>query len=476
MSVTIHKTDWLEARRCPAKAWFGIHVGISPPGPAIDFLVDQGREIALKARELFPGATFNARYQAGPLSVTVDILDRVETGGWRVFEVRSSLASKPNSRRTGDARDLLGDLAYTVMVLRRAGLEIVGASVLLLSPQYRYGDPVDKLFEIFDKTELVEERVLEFEEQFPALSETLLSAEPPAVALNANCRKCEYFATHCIGRGIAHSVLEIPHLRFKEMQMLSDAGIVDFNAVPDDFPLIERQQRAKYCVQTGNRYIGPQLKGKLESIQWPCYYLDFESVMTALPLHRGHGCYRPILTQFSVHRREHFDAPPTHAEYLADAQRDCDREFAEALLAALGDTGSIFVYSVFEQDSIQALVAQFPDLAERLQNLVFRLVDLLPIIQKYVYDAAFRGRTTLKRVLPALVPDLSYKGLAIQDGGTAVALFARMAHGEISGDAMAQTRRDLLEYCAMDTLAMVRLHEALWSLCAVRQAFPAGAF
>ncbi len=467
VAATIHKTDWLEARRCPAKAWFGIHLGIAPPGPAIDFLIDQGREVALQARELFPDAQFNVRYQAGPLSVTVDVL-QPEGSGYRVVEVRSNLATRPSSRRGGDVRDLVADLAYTVMVLRRAGVEVVGASVVLLSPQYRYGDPVGSLFEMFDKTERVEERVLEFEAQAEALVETLLNPATPPANLNANCRKCEYFATSCIGRGIAHSVLEIPNLRFQEMQLIAEAGIVDMNDLPDDFPLIERQQRAVYCIQTGNRYVGPQLKGKLDSIQWPCYYLDFESVMTALPLYPGHGCYRPILTQFSVHRRENLQAPHSHREYLADATRDCDREFAEALLDALGDTGSIFVYSVFEQDSINALALQFPDLANRLHALVGRLVDLLPIIQKHVYDAAFRGRTTLKRVLPALVTDLSYNGLAIKDGGTAVALFARMAKGEITGDAVAQVRRDLLDYCRMDTLAMVHLHEALWSLCATR--------
>ena len=75
--------------------------------------------------------------------------------------------------------------------------------------------------------------------------------------------------------------------------------------------------------------------------------------------------------------------------------------------------------------------------------------------------AEFRGSFSIKRVLPVLVPELSYEGLPIGDGDTAVAKFARMALGQYDGDKRGEIRQQLLVYCRLDTLAMVELHRKL---------------
>jgi hypothetical protein len=140
------------------------------------------------------------------------------------------------------------------------------------------------------------------------------------------------------------------------------------------------------------------------------------------------------------------------------------------LIEKLGDRGSIIVYSTFEETRIKALQEAFPDLTKRLQAILDRLINLLPVIEDYVYHPDFRGSFSIKKVLPVLVPDLSYAGLDVADGDTAITRFARMAKGEISGDEVTATRRQLLDYCKMDTFAMVRLHETLSQLAAGRRA------
>ena len=486
--MKIEKSHWLDARRCASKAWFGLHSPDQPLSESSRFLFEQGREVALRARGLYPAGVvagslertrhlvaepavsviFDARFEAGPFAASVDILVRGEAG-WQILEVRSSLASKPVSRR-GEGRDLTGELAYAAMVLREAGVPVAGASVAQLSRQYRFGDSLEQLFEISDKTAAVELRLAETGASRARIAESILSEDRPEARFCSACRKCEYFASHCLGRGLEHTVLEIPGLKSRETKELADLGVVDLALLPPEFPLTDRQQRARECALTGNRYIGPQLAGQLNAMEWPCYYLDFESVMTAFPLYPGHGCHSPVLTQFSLHRRQDWREEATHSDYLADPARDCAREFAEALLSRLGDRGSILVYSEFEGAQIRALAAQFPDLESRLTALSGRIVDLLPIIQRHVYDPAFRGRTTLKKVLPALVHDLSYAGLVIQDGGTAVARFARMATGDITGSEALLVGQQLRDYCRMDTLAMVRLHEVLSDLAGARRA------
>jgi hypothetical protein len=264
-----------------------------------------------------------------------------------------------------------------------------------------------------------------------------------------------------LGKGIEHSVLEIPGLHYKKLQRLSAAGIVDFALIPADLGLNDKQERAKKGALSGQTVTDPGLKGALASIVWPCYYLDFETVMLALPLYPGHGCHRQVLTQFSVHRRDGLGAELHHSEYLADATTDCERQLAEALIQALGNRGSILVYSSFEATRIKALRDTFPDLAVPLQAILDRLKDLLTIIQNNIYHPDFRGSFSIKAVLPALVKDLSYEGLAVADGDTAITRFARMARREITGDAVEVTRQQLLEYCKTDTLAMVRVHDVL---------------
>jgi hypothetical protein len=185
-----------------------------------------------------------------------------------------------------------------------------------------------------------------------------------------------------------------------------------------------------------------------------------------LPLYDGHGCHQQVLTQFSIHHRDSIDSEVRHSEYLADATKDCQREVAEALIEALGQRGSIIVYSSFEQTRIKALRDALSDLAAPLQAILDRLVDLHTVIADYVYHPDFQGSFSIKKVLPALVPDLSYTKLAVGDGDTAITRFARMARGEIAGDAIEVTRQQLLEYCKLDTFAMVRLHETLFELAA----------
>jgi len=104
-------------------------------------------------------------------------------------------------------------------------------------------------------------------------------------------------------------------------------------------------------------------------------------------------------------------------------------------------------------------------LASKLLPLTDRLFDLLQVTQSGYYHVDFGGSFSMKVVLPVFVPELRYDGLAISNGDIAVARFARAAMGRCSTEEVARMRKDLLEYCKQDTLAMVRLHESLTTMC-----------
>ncbi len=482
MRQTVAKSIWLVAQQCATKAWFELRSEPETPDEAALFRMEQGREVGDYARQLYPNGIhvpgvgaeavsdtqellevpqtdvlFEAAFTAGKLTARADILKR-EPGGWHVLEVKSSFSD------SSSLKEYIDDLAYTVFVLRRSGLVVTAASLVLLSRTYRFGDGVDRLFDILDKTADVNLRAAEFEAGGDIMLASLFAdARPPARLLSA-CRECGFFSSDCLGVGVAHSVLEIPALHHIKLKRLSSAGIIDMAHAPTDLSLNERQERARTAAVTSTMFVGPGLSPALAAIQFPCYYLDFETVAPPMPLYNGHGCHQQVLTQFSIHRKAAIASEPTHDEFLADATQDCERALAEALIAALGNHGSIIVYSGFEKKRITTLRDAYPDLAPALDAILNRLLDLLPIIQEHVYHPQFVGSFSIKKVLPALIPTLSYAGLEIRDGDTAIARFARMARGTITGDAVDVTRKQLLDYCKLDTLAMVRLHEALYAL------------
>ena len=190
------------------------------------------------------------------------------------------------------------------------------------------------------------------------------------------------------------------------------------------------------------------LAAALAAIEWPCHYLDFESVKTTLPLYDEYACHAQVLTQFSVHHRVNPDVEPSHSEFLARAEESQERTLAEYLIPALSDHGGIIVYGNFEQQRIKELAARLPDLAQPLIATLDRLVDFEKIIKEHVYHPAFGGSFSLKKVVPALVHDVNYDDLEVSDGTAAIRLFARMARGQVED--IEGARRDLLAYCKTD--------------------------
>ena len=427
-------------------------------GPNHEALANTQRLIANEATNTIFEATFEATFAAGVFTAKADVLNR-NGNGWDVIEVKSSFADTAKV-----AKEYVDDLAYTVMVLRRAGVNVKKSALLLLSREYRYGDPVEGLFTRLDRTGEVDARTEKFGADAEKFAEAVRAERKPEPVLNPVCRNCDFYPKDFLGSRHTHTVLELPGLSRAKLQRLSAVGAINIAGVPADFELNEIQQRVKIAAESGQMYVSPTLGDALAAIEWPCHYLDFETVTSTMPLYRGHGCQRQVLTQFSVHHRDSLEAATRHSEFLADAKQSQERLLAERLLAVLGTQGAIVVYSNFEDVRISALINELPELAAPLHAILKRIVDFEKIIKKHVYHPKFAGSFSLKRVVPVLVPDVSYDELAVADGENASAVYARMARGEIED--VSEARRQLLDYCKIDTLAMVRLHKVLADMAA----------
>jgi hypothetical protein len=190
-------------------------------------------------------------------------------------------------------------------------------------------------------------------------------------------------------------------------------------------------------------------------LPYPSYYLDFETIGFAIPRWAGTRPYQQVPFQWSLHI-EGRDGSLSHKEFLDLTGDFPARAAAEALLAAAGRTGPVFMYTGFERTCINNLADLCPDLRKELMALADRLVDLHPIVKDNYYHPDMQGSWSIKAVLPTIAPELDYSKLGEIQEGTA----AQQAYVEaISPDTQIATREaiqnSLLDYCKHDTLAMV---------------------
>jgi hypothetical protein len=190
------------------------------------------------------------------------------------------------------------------------------------------------------------------------------------------------------------------------------------------------------------------------------HFLDFETMAPAIPRYRGTRPYQTIPFQWSDHiLGETGSLEQRH--YLCGEDRDPREEFATILLDAIGERGTIFIYTNYEREILTRLARELPVYGEQLLAPAARFRDLQALIRRSYYHPRFYGSFSLKAVLPALVPGLTYERLAIREGSLASLAYLRMLDPAAPAGEKAKIREDLLAYCSHDTLGMVRIREEL---------------
>ncbi len=479
----ITKSIFLSAVQCPTLAWYEARKERELLTAGEQLRIKEGKEIGQRARALFPGgflvderdfssavtatqrliqgeappALFEPAFLAAPMVARADVLVRDGAASFRLYEVKSSLHKHDEVKA-----DHIDDLAYTAMVLRRAGVEAISSELIRIAPSYRLGMKEEALFQSHPCTNEVVDRAKELEAFWPAVATSVLQEVRPEPTHRKMCGSCGYFKTYCLGKDLSNSIHELPKLSNKKFNELFALKALSIDEIPESFDLTPNQKRVADCIRNRMPDVNPEaLSELLNSVQWPAHYLDFETVKSALPLYPETAPHEQIVTQYSIHVCKTVGQVASHHEYLADPTRDCRRELAEQLLQDLGTAGTIVVYSSFEKTTLTGLGKLFPDLKPQLDSTISRIFDLEQVFKEAYYHPDFRGKTSIKLTLPVLVPSMNYKELAIGDGDTAIAMFVMMSRDECSEAEKAQIRRDLLRYCEQDTLAMVRLHETL---------------
>lgn len=479
----ITKELFLESIVCPARGWRLRHNGHREVPSAGDRMrMAEGQAVHRRARSLYPDGIFaaikgdsisrtnrllmdrskpvlfEAAILAGPFTARADILLRTAEG-WELIEIKSNVILED---------DLLHDLAFTLMVLKRAGVKVVKASLMLLAADYRLGMPLERLFRTVDCTT----NAMAWADRFDRIADALHAATSaptcPSAPLTRTCRDCPSYRADCHGAGIEHDILELPRISNWRVKALADARVVRIADIPATPGLLTpTQATVRSAVIAGRAAVDPrQLRALLDQIKWPAGFLDFESLQLAIPIYPNVRPFEMIPTQYSLDICKDAGGITRHREYLADPRRDCRQELARRLCDDLEGVRTIVSFSGYEKRVLTELAALCDDERERLDACAERLFDLERCVRPGVYyHPSFKGRSSLKYVMPALVPGLRYDDLAIGDGDSAVAAFARMAWGQCSEQEIQETRRALMVYCARDTESMVRVYQALARCC-----------
>ena len=486
MPITISKSKYMAGVQCLKRLYWQVHepeLGGVPDAAAVA-IMEQGREVGKLARQLFAGgvevpfcdpeqairitrelianpdvpAIFEAAFENGGVFVRVDILHRRRDGRWRLIEVKSTADLKEQH---------LDDVAIQYRVVSRSGLDLASACLAHVNRNYVFqGGSIDvwRFFKIKNLTQRVGRLLRKLTFLLRSELRVLVMPKAPDIPAGPHCTNpvtCEFF-DRCNPTRPDDHIGYLPRLHASAAEELEELGVESISDIPDDFPLSERQRRACTAVQTGNPWFGAELGKELESLKYPIYFMDFESVNPAIPRFSGIRPFDQLPFQWSVHVRREPHAEIEHHEFLATDDGDPRHGFISSLCNALGESGSIVVYSQqFESQRLSELASWLPEFAERIKAIQCRLWDLLPVVRDHVYHPAFAGSYSLKAVLPALVPQLTYEGMAVANGQDAGVAWESLVRGGLDQSERGRTRMALLEYCRQDTLALVKLVERL---------------
>lgn len=485
MSIHLSKSQFIRGLQCQKSLW------LLKNRPELQAQMDvatqtkheQGSMVGILAQQLFPGGNtveydpqnfpgmlsftqqllengattiYEAAFSFDHIFIKVDILHKGESG-WEIHEVKSST----------EVKDVhLNDVAIQHYVITGNGINVTQSTVIHINNEYiRHGElDVRQAFKIVDVSDQVLARQGQIQSELLSMRNAVAQGMPER-DIGLYCSEsypCDFQGV-CWEHVPDYSVFNLNRLNKKKKFDLYYQGVLRLDEIPAEYPLTDAQIVQVQGDLSGKELIDNEaIRLFLDELWFPLYFLDFETFQQPIPLFEGLSPYQQIPFQYSLHYQETEGGGLRHKEYLAREGSDPRRELAERLVADIPETACVLAYNqAFEKGVIQNLAKYFPDLRNGLLAIHDNIRDLMrPFQQKNYYVPQMKGRYSIKCVLPALVPDLSYAGLEIANGGEAMGAYGSLHLVENMAERK-KIRRALLEYCKLDTLAMVRIYEKL---------------
>ncbi len=478
----LSKSKFLSAFQCEKKLWLEIHEKekATPPDEIQQAVFSQGHYVGELARDVYPGgvlidsyyldipkgteitqdelaksppSVFEGFFQYNDVLVRPDIMVNNGDGSWDFIEAKSSTTLKPENIR---------DVAIQAYVISGCGVKIRKSYLMHLNRKCTYPD-LDNLFELEDLTEQIKPFIQKMDNSLENLRIMLNEKQPPDISIGARCTKpynC-HFREHCWQNVPKYSVFNIPGMYQTKKEELYKKNIIGLEDVPSDASLNQKQLEFLESYKTKKPVIQQdKINAELKQLTYPLYFLDFETFGPAVPHFDGLHPYEQYPFQYSCHILSS-DHRLTHAEYLHTDTSDPRLPIIVSLIDTLKEKGSIVAFNAgFEKGVISKLAEQFPEHSEKLTAINDRFWDQLNIFRRHYTDYRFKGSNGLKSVLPVVVPGMGYSSLDVQEGSQAQLVWCQMI-SEKDEKKKGKLIQHLLEYCRLDTLAMVEIHKIL---------------
>jgi hypothetical protein len=520
--MTISKSDFIMWRECPHNTWVKKNRwDIYNKFEISEFeksLGEIGNEVELVARKMFPDGYLIEKRSEGAQELTQKLLAEKtptifqavfanekfmaasdvlkwneEKGAYDIYEIKMSSASSGDEEGGGGAKEdqFENDLAFQANAALMFGLKIAGKYLIRLNKDYVRKGELDltpgQLFIIEDKTEVINDLMpgvlVDMERAYDFLNQKAQPKSPCGCYYMGRGSHCTAF-TYLNPEVPKYSVHDLNRIGNSKnaLKSLLDEGILTIDKVPDEDERLKpskikkpgeearegvpRKWNQVRVHKTGEPIIDMEaIRRELSSLTFPLYFLDYETWPRAIPPYSGYKPYQQIVFQYSLHILESPEAEPIHKEFLY-FDGDPSEQIVAALRRDIDNVGTVISWhKSFENSRNKELAEAVPLEYNFLHDIVKRTYDLKDIVenQHYVHPG-FMGRSSIKKVLPALVPELSYKNLGVKNGMEAIESYRQIMEGELTGEAAEKKKKEMLEYCKLDTYAMYRLWKVFYDM------------
>jgi len=481
-SLFLSKTKYLDGLKCPKLLWYEYNRKEDLPeiDAATQALFDQGKIVGELAQTIFPGGIklerdympdkqaeksleatklrkplFEAGFVFKQAYALADILNPVAKDAWDLIEVKSSSSVKD---------EYFYDVAFQKYTYEGAGLKIRKCYLMYINNQYvRNGEiEPEKLFATEDVTKQADELIPEIEENIVDMFEAIRRKNEPRVKVGPHCDK----PYSCPLEDICWDFLPAKDDIFclysgtKKAYELLERGILSITDIKEDVKLSYKQSIQVSCHRTCTPHIDKKgVKDFLATLEYPLYFLDFETINPAIPAYDKSRPFEAIPFQYSLYIVKNKDAKPERHSYLAPGDKDPRSKILKQLKTLMGNSGSVIAYNAtFEKTTLRHASEAYPEYQSWVASLEERIVDLLTPFRGFLYyhpDQA--GSASLKNGLPVMT-NSNYDAMKITDGNMASTEYYRVTFGEnIDERERKRVRVALEKYCALDTKGMVEI-------------------
>jgi hypothetical protein len=460
---TITKSDYKLFLDAPMHLWKKKHGHLNKSPTEFELhVMNQGYEVEGFAKEYLEKYIINAdegesiQFQKSfsdkqYLAITDALIFKPKSNSYDLYEIKSSTRSK---------KEFIFDAAFQYLVVDKH-IKIDHVFILHLNKDYsRYSIfNLENLFIVDDISEKVQDCIVDIDIKRGEAFDVANTDSPERI------QHC-YKPKDCPCPDLCHpdlpeySFYYIPRITEKKKIQLLEQGILDIKDIPSTFPLNDKQRKIVEVAKANKAHIDREaIRREFEHFQYPLYFLDYETFLSAIPLFDGYHPQQQMVFQYSLHKIDFMQGEVAHSEHLSITKDDPSNSLVKQLSEDIGETGTVFVWNkTFEVGRNKELAVIHPDYADTLNNLNDRIYDLGDFVNNGFYiHPDFFGSWSIKKVLPVMVPELSYSGMEIGKGDQAMMAWWDLINDELPAHEVEKTKMALLEYCKMDTYAMVAI-------------------